>query len=108
MSAKNAGLRKRIEALESQRLSMSFGSIDYPRITAEIESIAAQLEPEHHWTTTPTFWVAVVAMLAACIAAYPVVQSFLKDQNRSSEPQATFPSQSRAAASSPSASNIKK
>ena len=26
-----------------------------------------------HWTLTPAFWVAVVAALAACIAAYPVL-----------------------------------
>jgi hypothetical protein len=26
-----------------------------------------------HWTLTPAFWVAVVAAVAACIAAYPVL-----------------------------------
>jgi len=66
---------------------MSHGSIDYPRITADIQSLAAQLEPEHHWTTTPTFWVAFVAMLAACVAAYPVVRSFFADQSLNNKNQ---------------------
>lgn len=26
-----------------------------------------------HWSVTPTFWVGLVAMLAACVAAFPVL-----------------------------------
>ena len=32
---------------------------------------------EPHWTLTPAFWVASLAMIAACIAAYPVVKDWI-------------------------------
>jgi hypothetical protein len=46
ISDANATIREKIAALEKQRHGMSYGSIDYPRITAEIRSLAAQLQPE--------------------------------------------------------------
>ena len=79
-SERNKKLREQIEALEKQREGMSQGNIDYSRITEDIKALALQLEPEHHWSTVPLFWVSVVAMVAACIAAIPVVHSFLQDQ----------------------------
>lgn len=85
MSVTNATIRKRIADLEKEREGMSYGSIDYPRITAEIHALALQLKPEPHWSTTPGFWVAVVAMVAACVAAYPVL--FQSKPNAVSVPQ---------------------
>ena len=35
-------------------------------------------EVKKHWSVTPGFWISVVAMLAACIAAYPVVRDTLR------------------------------
>lgn len=32
-----------------------------------------KLHEKPHWSLTPLFWVSVVAALAACIAAYPVI-----------------------------------
>lgn len=31
---------------------------------------------EPHWTLTPAFWVALIAAIASCIAAYPVVNEW--------------------------------
>ncbi len=32
---------------------------------------------EPHWTTVPLFWIAVIAAIAGCIAAVPVVRAWL-------------------------------
>jgi hypothetical protein len=66
----NRDIRKRIESLEQERVGMSYGHVDYLRITADIQSLALQLKAEPHWSTVPSFWVSVVAMISACIAAY--------------------------------------
>lgn len=69
-SKHNREIRERIAALEKQREGMSYGSIDYPRITAEIQALALQLKQEPRWFEIPGFWVTVIAMLASCAAAY--------------------------------------
>lgn len=31
-----------------------------------------------HWTAVPAFWVSLIGALAACVAAYPVIQGWFK------------------------------
>lgn len=47
MSARNDEIRAKIADLEKQKVGMSYGNIDYPRINADIHALAAQLVPEH-------------------------------------------------------------
>ena len=80
MLSPNKSIRLKIKDLDRQRENVSYESVTYHRLTREIEILALQLEAEHHWSTTPGFWVMVVAMVAACIAAYPVVQPLLTEK----------------------------
>lgn len=98
MLAKNDAIRRQIADLEKQREGMSYGSVDYPRITADINSLALQLKAEHHWSAAPGFWVAVVAMVAACVAAYSVL--FPTQPSPTGVPQSTNGSSKTKAASS--------
>jgi hypothetical protein len=71
-------LRERQESSARERHDALVGRID--RYRSEIkgrhqELLAAVKKP--HWSTTPAFWVAVLAMCAACIAAYPTVKDWL-------------------------------
>lgn len=79
MPSHNKPLRQQIKDLYCERQGLSYESQKYKRITKDIEILALQIESEHHWSATPSFWVAVMAMVAACIAAYPVVVSFLSN-----------------------------
>lgn len=76
MSPRNAEIRERIGVLEKQLEGMSIGDVDRPRIVEDIKTHALQLESEHHWSVVPLFWVSVVAMFAACVAAYPIAAAW--------------------------------
>ena len=79
MKTRNADIRSQIKALYASRHGMSYGSIDYQRITKEIEVLSLQLDTDHHWSASPGFVVAIIAAVAGCIAAYPVVRSWLAE-----------------------------
>lgn len=80
MPSKNTTIRHQIKELYSQRIGHSYESLEYKRITREIEILSLQIESEHHWSATPGFWVSFVAMIAACIAAYPIVFEYVNKQ----------------------------
>ena len=42
-------------------------------VSTEINARLLKVAATPHWSLTPLFWVSVVAAVAACIAAYPVV-----------------------------------
>lgn len=107
MNNRNAELRKQIAELEKQLVGMSHGHIDRPRIVEDIKARALQLEPEHHWSVVPLFWVSVVAMIAACIAAYPIVTEWLSPsvQKKQNDNVSTTPLKQQAPASLPSEGN---
>ena len=46
VSDHNKAIREKIAALEKLKKGMSFGHIDYPQISSEIQSLAAQLTHE--------------------------------------------------------------
>ena len=62
---KNAIISEKIDALEKQKIGMSRGSFDYPRITADIQALAAQLQPEPSQETP--FKLIVVGVLGTVI-----------------------------------------
>jgi hypothetical protein len=43
----------------------------------QLESMKTALKPTHHWTATPAFWVALIAMVFAAIAAWPVIREWI-------------------------------
>lgn len=63
---KNAAIQKQIDALEKQKIGMSHGSVDYPRITNDILTLAAQLQPEPP-QETPLIKLIVVGALGSVI-----------------------------------------
>lgn len=67
MSDTNTSIRERIAALEKQRVGMSHGSFDYPRITAEIHALAAQLQPEP--ATEPSLKTHVISVVVGVLIA---------------------------------------
>ncbi len=85
MQPRNAELREKIAELEKQLVGMSHGSVERPRIIEDIKALALQLEPEHHWSVVPLFWVSVVAMIAACIAAYPIASAWLQPSTQADQ-----------------------
>jgi len=70
--------------------------------SASSNSALWELQRRHlnpHWTLTPSFWVAVTAMLFAAIAAWPVIQGrFLSSPVASKAPNSQ-PQQSQSARS---------
>ena len=81
MNKRNLSLRTQIKELYKQRESISYGNSEYQRITKEIEILSLQIETDYHWSTSIGFYVSIIAMIAACLVAYPVVESFInKDE----------------------------
>lgn len=39
---------------------------------------AVERGPKPHWTQTPSFWIALIAAVAAVVAAWPVVRDWLR------------------------------
>ena len=71
-SEHNKKIRTQIEALEKQKIGMSFGSFDYPRITADIQALATQLEiepSEKHWYEKPVGLI-VISFISGLLVAY--------------------------------------
>jgi hypothetical protein len=62
-----------IEQLEQLMREAEFDTRDRVIISTEINTRLLKALKEPHWSTTPLFWVYVVAAVAACIAAYPVL-----------------------------------
>lgn len=72
MSLHNDEIRAKIAALEKQKIGMSYGNIDYPRINADIQALAAQLELEHPprpWYDKPIGRIGVGVAIAAISSA---------------------------------------
>ena len=80
-------------------------------ITNELHRRLLKSLKEPHWTLTPAFWISLVAAVAACIAAIPVVKDWFSppeplrapvDQQAKSEtPKSPLPSPSSPAEQQP-------
>jgi len=68
--------------LQEKLKSDTPGSLERSQTLAEIDQralhAAIQKLTKPHWTLTPSFWVALAAMVFAAIAAYPVIRDWLR------------------------------
>lgn len=70
---KKSLLEMSLSELEEYRKTLSFESFAYARATEQLTLLRLQQASQPHWSVIPMFWVAVIAAIAGCIAAYPVV-----------------------------------
>jgi hypothetical protein len=99
MNAKE--LRKLTKEQLLARYRSGLSEIEAETVLAEIRARITQEVERPHWSTVPGFWISVVAAVAACIAAYPVL--FPNRQGTSTQPQVVAPpSQATPAPSAPS------
>jgi hypothetical protein len=77
-----------MNAKELRKLSMDellvlhrsgLDTIEAETVQAEIRARISKEVDRPHWSTVPAFWISVVAAVAACIAAYPVLFSNKED-----------------------------
>ena len=68
-----------IEQLEDAKMQAKKDADNYVYELIKDELLERHLKSikKPHWTITPVFWVSVVAALAACIAAVPVVRDWV-------------------------------
>jgi len=55
---------------------MSYGHVNYAQLTQRLIAIRLEKLKKPHWSVVPLFWVSVIAAVAACIAAWPVISVF--------------------------------
>lgn len=82
-SSRNKELRRLIAQEEKRLFGMSDMDINRQPILEKIKTLSAQIEPETHWTATPTFWVSVGSLIAASASAY---FAFLALQSQAHKP----------------------
>ena len=79
--------------------------IEAETVQAEIRARIAKDVDRPHWSTVPAFWVSVIAAVAACIAAYPVLFSN-KVNPAESAPHDALPGEAPTLQSQPATSQV--
>lgn len=73
---------------------MQTGHVWYETANAALMVQIADRASRPHWTMTPVFWVTVLGMIFAAIAAFPEIRSWFQDASSSGKDASSPPPQS--------------